>query len=184
MTLPTEIIRFRGTPRKEANVLEWQTVSETDNAGFEVQKSENGIFWKRIGFVEGKGATSGVNSYQFQDADPFLGTNYYRLKQIDLDGVFDHSIVATVERHNAARRVEVFPNPSYGITNVRINNPSGYSTKIDISDNLGRRVWERQLTAEESTSIKEIEIKDSGIYILTVQIGNTVYNERILVTND
>ena len=164
--------------------LFWRTATEINNAGFEVQKSMNGRGWKIIDFVAGQGTTSEINEYQFQDLNPLSGINYYRLKQIDFDEAFEYSKVITVEYSNSKRNITVFPNPSSGLINLQIDNPLNQRIKINISDNLGRKVWENELIESESNWRKEIEINGNGVYFVTVQIGDEIHYERVIITDE
>ena len=56
--------------------------------------------------------------------------------------------------------------------------------KVQIHDNLGLKIWESQVTSEESNWTKELEIKKNGLYLITVQIGSEIYFERIVILND
>lgn len=83
--LPVELSFFNGTNQEKSNLLTWQTVSETNNEGFEIERSNNGENWERIGFVRGNGNSTFINDYQFSDESLQGNAQYYRLKQIDLD---------------------------------------------------------------------------------------------------
>lgn len=181
MTLPVTLFGFNGRGDRKATVLEWQTSSELNNYGFEVQKSKNGRDWQMIDFVEGKETTSEIVNYQSRDETPFEGANYYRLKQIELDGNFEYSEVISIEYNNIDGRIKLFPNPSHGLLNLQINNPSSNSIKISISDNLGRSVWKKNLITGTSDLIEKIEFRGEGIYILMVQVGEEVYYKRLII---
>ncbi len=98
---PVELNSFKGSINNSNHILlEWATATETNNKGFEVQRSEirdqksgsgdyNG--WKRIGFVEGNGTTTQIHIYSFSDLNVIPGIYKYRLKQIDFDGSYNLS---------------------------------------------------------------------------------------------
>lgn len=182
--LPVELMDFKGALGNDRINLIWKTASELNNSGFEIQKSKNGRDWQIIDFVEGQGTTTEFNEYQYEDLNPFSGINYYRLKQIDFDGAFEFSKVIAVEYDNSERSINVFPNPSNGLINLQIDNPSSQRMKIKISDNLGRKIWESELVEGESNWRKEIEIIGNGIYFVTAQIGNEIFYERAVITNE
>ena len=74
-------------------ILNWNTATETNNHGFEVQRSTNRSEFVVTAFVEGKGTTTEINNYSYTDIDLEVGTYSYRLKQVDYDGSFDYSEV-------------------------------------------------------------------------------------------
>ena len=93
-TLPVELLQFSAFLIEDHVELNWITASESDNHGFEIYRSVDGINWNKIGFELGAGTTSALSYYQFDDQDPQLGTNYYRLKQLDINGNFEWSEIA------------------------------------------------------------------------------------------
>lgn len=182
--LPVELINFSGQILERKVELNWSTASELDNLGFEIQKSINGRDWRTINFAEGQGTSNEINEYRYDDLNPYSGFNYYRLKQIDFDGAFEYSKVIAVEYDNSKKSIRVFPNPSNGLINLQIDNPSSQRMKITISDNLGRKVWESVLVEGESNWRKEIEIEENGIYFVTAQIGDEIFYERVIITDE
>lgn len=183
-TLPVELISFEGRLLNEKITLQWITATELNNSGFEIQKSKNGRDWGAIAFVEGVGTITDTNDYAYQDVNPFSGINYYRLKQIDFDGAFEYSKVIAVEYNSSERSISVFPNPSSGLINLQIDNPSNQKMKIKILDSVGRIVWESKLVEGERNWKEAIGIEGSGIYFVSAQIGDEVYYERVLITDE
>jgi hypothetical protein len=89
-SLPVELISFTATQHKTSIELHWRTASELNNNYFEVQKSTEGILFKSIGQLPGKGTTTEISTYTFTD-DVIRPVAYYRLKQVDYDGAFTYS---------------------------------------------------------------------------------------------
>src|SRR5699024_7871004 len=87
--LPVTLLSFNAYSKKRSAVLNWATATEINNAGFSVESSTNGKVWKEIGFVKSKAINGSSNSkinYQFTTMNTTKGVNYYRLRQVDLDG--------------------------------------------------------------------------------------------------
>jgi hypothetical protein len=182
--LPVKLIDFNGITGNNLINLDWSTASELNNSGFEIEKSKNGKDWEIIDFVEGSGTTSEISEYQYQDVNPYSGINYYRLKQFDFDGAFEHSKVITVEYNNSESSINAFPNPSSGLINLQIDNPLSQRIKIMVLDNLGRKVWESIQVEGELNLRKEIEIEGNGIYCVSAQIGDKIHYERVIITDE
>lgn len=180
--LPVELVEFKGKHSRHGIELLWRTANELANEGFEIQKSNNGRDWEKIGFVKGAGTATEIKEYKYQDINPFVGINYYRLKQVDFDEAFEYSNVIAIEYDNSVRNINIFPNPSNGIINLLIDNPLNQRMSICISDNLGRKIWKREWAEEESVWRKELEIEENGIYFVTAQIGNKISYERLIIT--
>ncbi len=109
--LPVELISFTGIARNESVILEWVTASEENNAGFELQRSQNGDEWEVLDYMDGNGTTFETQYYSYTDNNP-IDNGYYRLKQIDFDGAFEYSRVIQVERNIENNAIKIYPNPT------------------------------------------------------------------------
>lgn len=102
------------------NILNWATAKEWENSHFEIERSINGVdHFTKIAEVTGMGWTSNVTDYSFEDKDlPLVAGNvYYRIKQVDFNGVFNYSETVGVKlegRLQADGIWKVYPNPSSG----------------------------------------------------------------------
>ena len=139
--LPVELSSFSASLLSSAIHLVWQTETEVNNLGFEIQKAVNPASniksWESTGFVEGAGNSNSPKNYSFNDAD-ISGANviYYRLKQIDIDGSYSYSPEVEVEltSPDIYSLSQNYPNPfnpstkiSYTITRNEIVNLSVYN---------------------------------------------------------
>ena len=124
--LPIDLISFSGKNIGTRNVLEWRTATEINNTGFDIERSTGANAFEKIGFVVGALNSSKIVSYAFTDENPLKVGNYYRLKQIDLDGTFTYSNI--IEIQNPKTNVfAVTPNPSSDNIYVNgIENNSAY----------------------------------------------------------
>ena len=91
-SLPVELTTFTATANGNVADLRWETASETNNTGFEVQM-DGGNGFSFVDFVQGAGTTLEATSYAFRVADLAAGSYRFRLKQVDLDGSFEFSPV-------------------------------------------------------------------------------------------
>jgi hypothetical protein len=111
-SVPVELIAFRAFSEKQGIRLEWETASEIENEGFEIQRLQPGALdWEKLGFLNGAGNSVETQYYQFWDKNPRNGLNYYRLKQIDFDGTFEYSNIIAIET-NPSKTWNLYPNPS------------------------------------------------------------------------
>lgn len=111
-TLNVSWLNFNAFKEAGGVVLNWTTGSEENNKGFEVERSADGIRWEKIGWVASLAAGGNSNEslyYRFTDNKPEAGTNFYRLKQIDLDGKYEYSRINSVIMDG--RGLEFYPNP-------------------------------------------------------------------------
>lgn len=159
---PVTLVSFSGKAEKERNKLQWKTTSETNNKGFEIEKSADAKTFSMIGFEDGYGDTNEDKNYSFVDKDP-LDITYYRLKQIDHDGTFEYSSIVAVKNESA---IAVYPNPAKDVVTIG-GWPAGKS--VIIFDQMGRKVLEQR---RESTG-KSIWVGNLVKGIYTIQIGTS-----------
>jgi Secretion system C-terminal sorting domain len=76
--------------------MTWNTASERDNQGFTIERSTDATNYTSIGNVKGHGTTSTPQNYTFTDNTPATGSNYYRLRQTDVNGKETVSSVVSV----------------------------------------------------------------------------------------
>ncbi len=126
-------------------VLQWTTASETNNAGFEIERAlENSNVFERIGFVRGNGTTTEAQSYQFTDTATFENVAHvtYRLKQIDFDGTFAYSDAIQVALPAPVKLAlhKNFPNPFNPVTVIRYDVPQNGPVRLSVYDATGRQI--------------------------------------------
>ncbi|MEO1626071.1 MAG: hypothetical protein AAFV25_13010 [Bacteroidota bacterium] len=80
--LAADLLEFQGEVHKEGHYLSWRTASESDNEGFRIERSSDGIHFQAIGFEKGAGQSQSTQTYAFLDEAPLGGTNYYRLAML------------------------------------------------------------------------------------------------------
>lgn len=137
--------------------LRWATGIEHDAALFEIQRSADGTVFEKIDAVATKGSNS---AYSVVDRNPLNGNNYYRLKQIDLDGRSELSNVAMV-KWEAGTTIGVFPNPAVNHFEIRIS--TGFWEKAVLRNTLGQTV--RTFSTAQETTLDGLE---NGVYQLEV----------------
>ncbi len=183
--LPVEWLNFTVSPVDQKVNLNWATASETDNTGFEIQRSSNGSDWNNIGFERTiNGNSVEIQNYAFTDERPLPGHNYYRLKQIDLNGKYDYSDVKTVLMENVMEHnLQIFPNPSNGKFTLSLHNPNGKRANIKLFDSTGSMIWEERFSKEEVQPYWEqkFDLPQHEVYFIVTQIGDQIETEKIVV---
>jgi len=190
--LPVELAGFGGTVTAGGVELTWETTSETNNAGFEVQRrrtaGSEAESWEKIGFVDSKtdGTTTEAKSYRFTDADlPYAAdAPQYRLRQVDVDGSETLTDPVTVNR--PVDRVELrktFPNPARHQVTVRFAVPERQTVTLQLYDVMGRRVRTIASGPQEGRSKTQIGLSDlsSGIYFLQLVTGGVTRTQKLTI---
>jgi Concanavalin A-like lectin/glucanases superfamily/PKD domain/Secretion system C-terminal sorting domain len=181
VALPVELISFRGQRQGNVNLLFWETASERNNIGFDVEKSSDGVSFQKIGFVKGQGTTAVPQQYQFTDAAAF-GVTYYRLKQLDASGHWTYSnTISIVSEAKTENLLEIFPNPTDGLLNVNFASNSTQSIDIELVNALGQVVQRHVQAAEMGANRFSMQLlgQVSGMYTLRVMQGRQVYMRRV-----
>lgn len=148
--VPVELTSFTATYTNSSVRLEWQTATETNNYGFEIercriQNSNEVKSWTMIGFVNGNGNSSSNKDYSFVDNNTNIpGKYFYRLKQVDLDGTFEYSNEVEVEI-NSPKNYSLgqnYPNPFNPTTSIQFTVPVAADVVITLFNSLGQEVME------------------------------------------
>jgi hypothetical protein len=95
-SIPVEMTFFKGKAVNNTTVLNWNTASERDNQGFTIERSTDATNYTSIGNIKGHGTTVTPQDYTFTDNAPASGSNYYRLRQTDVNGKETMSSVVSV----------------------------------------------------------------------------------------
>ncbi|HOJ19691.1 MAG: T9SS type A sorting domain-containing protein [Ignavibacteriales bacterium] len=159
-------------------VLQWSTATETNNRGFSVQKKTTGE-WISIGFVNGTGTSTKMNSYTFTDNGYSSGKTYYRLKQIDFDGTFAYSNEVEVENLKPLTfgLSQNYPNPFNPSTVINYQIPEKGNVSLKLFDILGNEVATLVSAEQEAGSYNHTFNASglaSGTYIYKLSSGENV----------
>jgi len=174
--LPVSITQFNASISDKIVLLKWQTASEQNNLGFYIERSTDGNNWKQLSFTPGQGNSSTINNYSSEDINPIEGINYYRLRQVDLDGNFKYSITVSATI-NAQNLFAVYPDP----VKNRLFFKTPQSGTLTIFSVGGQRMIKKQLDNSQSINIRSL---NSGEYIMMLQgtDGKTL-STKFLVQN-
>ena len=194
--VPVELTSFTASvlQNEKAVHLNWTTATETNNSGFEIQRTspfpspyqgeggKAGRGWETIGFVPGFGTTTEPKSYSFTD-DLSLTPNLthtlrYRLKQIDFDGSFTYSNEIEVEVDFTPKEFVLyqnFPNPFNPSTTIKYSLPVESQVRINIYNALGEVIEELVSKAQSSGNYEvtwNAQNYSSGIYYYSFEVNS------------
>jgi len=172
--MPVTLMNFNGIRKANGTVdLTWNTVTETNNKGFELMKSADGINFSSIAFVNSKANSGNSNSlliYTYTDTHAFSSNNYYRLRQIDKDGKSSLSDVVFIKGSKVDRLElsRIYPNPVINQLNFVISSPKTDKIDIVVTDAAGKVIIKesRQVTIGDNTMSMNVQILQAGSYII------------------
>jgi hypothetical protein len=199
--IPVELASFTTDVNDKGVILNWVTATETNNKGFEVERSHKSDVgspisdWEKIGFVAGFGTTTEPKSYFYLDDLSgliSLTSNhtlnlFYRLRQIDFNGSYTYSDVVEVEFNKVPkdfRLYQNYPNPFNPSTVIKFDVPTAAFVNITIYNSIGERVAtvvSEQLEAGVHFVRFGADALPSGIYFYTLSAGDIVFTQKMLL---
>ncbi|MFZ1313275.1 MAG: T9SS type A sorting domain-containing protein [Chitinophagaceae bacterium] len=176
--LPVTWLYINGQWQSNAAQIKWATTSETNTKYFEIEHSSNGINYSKIGTVGAAGNSSLTQRYDFLHTSPTLGKNYYRIKQIDLDGRFTYSTIIVLHKSDLRTNTFIAPNPVHNETTVYFGEEGSKTLQlINLNGNILR-------TDKIGPSINRYTIKldklSPGLYLLRLQTTNGTTTYKII----
>jgi hypothetical protein len=187
--VPVELASFSAITLNDGIQLKWTTSTELNNTGFEIERSiDNQVDFMAVGFVEGNGTTTEINTYSFTDRLELRGINsiYYRLKQIDFDGTYNYSNVIKVDVNipNGFVLNQNYPNPFNPSTRISYSVASEEFVSIKVHDFIGREV---STLINETKSAGNYEVVfdasdlPSGTYFYTLRAGEFISTKKMML---
>ena len=187
-TVPVTLTMFRAAAEGSENKLLWNTFTEINNTGFELQKSFNGTDFVPFAFVSTLANNGNSNfplQYSFIDTKPYSRVTYYRLKQIDKNGAINFSEVEMVVNDKVKYDgLNIYPNPvEHHQINILDDSFSNGDYSFSLIDLSGKLVYNQELKLNK-VSVKSISLPDNiikGIYIAKLVGSNVNRSQRILL---
>lgn len=176
---PFDILDIAATPVNNNFIrINWSTVNEINSDGFQLERSENGIYFNPIGDQDTK-APNGTSQvplyYDHNDFNVYPNVlYYYRVKQIDVDGGYKYSsVVNAMLTPDGVHIGAAYPNPTNGELNVNIYAPEGDNFKFAIYNMLGQEIYVKSfdLPAGNSVTTLDLSALSYGSYQLVVKQG-------------
>jgi trimeric autotransporter adhesin len=174
---PVSFLGINAIKQNTSVLVGWETSSEVNSSHFIVQRSLNGIdFSSEVGIVPATGNSATKRTYSLFDHSPVTGLNYYRIKQIDIDGRFSYSSVVAVSFEKNVS-VSCYPNPALTFFRIYINNPAGYS--YSLHELTGKLV--KTGTISGSSTLVDVKNLQASTYLLTIYNGRSdIYSFRVI----
>lgn len=117
--LPADLLAINVDRINDYVLMDWTTATENNCAYFEAQKSSDGRLWQSFGLRDGQGNSELAHSYQVVDKNPFLGTSYYRYKQVDFDGKINFSPIQVLKEQVGS--LGLFPQPAQNELSLKVS---------------------------------------------------------------
>lgn len=174
--MPVTLVNFIATKSESQVLLSWSTVLESNSSHFEIERSQDAKSWNSIGRISAGKNTKALSEYDFTDIEPAKGTNYYRLKMVDLDETFAYSKIASVSIQ--AVSVVIYPNPVADRLTIADAQLSQIQ-KVVIYNTSGKAV----VSSENAQHALDVSTIPKGIYVVTITYRNGTRVSQKIVKN-
>ncbi|MCF8241892.1 MAG: T9SS type A sorting domain-containing protein [Melioribacteraceae bacterium] len=174
-TLPVELVYFDAIDMTDSILVIWGTATELNNYGFYIQRSfEDSLNFTDIGFVLGHGTSFSPKDYEYGDSTmPESGTYYYRLKQIDTDGLYEYSWIISIDFVTDLPDIEEliikdfslfqnYPNPFNPSTTISFEIAKRENIRLEVINSLGETV-DVVFKGRLSAGVHEFNFNASGL---------------------
>lgn len=176
--LPVTLINFSAECQEKSTILNWTTASETNNKGFYIEKSIDGKSFNPISFIEGKGNSSAILNYLYEDNNTNSNSySYYRLKQIDFNGIFQYSNFIISSCNN-------YSNPEVYIDNndlIIVSNVNSDNTYVSIVDLYGNYLYKEFFSNKTDKIFINNQNLPAGVYLLNIINTKHIFSKKILL---
>ncbi len=186
VSFPVTMTSFEAYQDESAVRLEWATASESNSDRFEVERSGDGANFENIGEVAAAGNSTVHLDYQFIDRSPLTGGNYYRLKQVDLNGSVTYSEIRIINNEGQLG-FTLFPNPLVQgrQAKIQIEMPKASDLNLTVTDMLGRKITGQMMSLHSGLQTVELATSDlaPGAYLVRLEGGGLFAEKSLIVTN-
>lgn len=173
--LPVSLVDFRAIRTGKTAGLFWNTASENNSKGFNIEKSADGITYQLLDFVATKAAggnsSNGLN-YFYEDKKPLMSANYYRIKLLDLDDKFSYSKTALVRFNTSGSFFinNVYPKPALSTLHVAMEAGKITNGSLLITDLSGKVFTQKSLVLNKGNNLVTLDVSSlaKGIYVLKI----------------
>lgn len=177
VAVPVELTSFTALAKEGIVLLKWQTATETNNKGFEIECKAGNNNWVTLGFVQGKGTTVNVNNYSFTYKPAATGKCFYRLKQIDFDGTVNYSpeVEASSNIITSYSLNQNYPNPFNPSTSISFALPNESRVSLKIFNSVGQMVKELVSGVKPMGNYDvrfDASMLSSGVYFYSIEASS------------
>ncbi len=173
--LPVELTSFEANVINKDVTLTWETATELNNYGFEIERKKGNEDWIKIDFVPGSGNSNIIKNYVYVDKNLTFGKYLYRLKQIDNDGEFEYSNQVESEIINLSFNIsQNYPNPFNPNTTISFSLPAKELVTLKIYDGLGKEITtlvNEELNTGTYEKVWDASLYGSGVYFYRFTAG-------------
>lgn len=178
-SLPLKWLFVQGEWKNEQALLQWATSYEEQTSHYEIEQSADGAIFKRIGTVKAAGNSTVRKDYQFTDINPVKGWNYYRIRQIDLDGKSSYSKVITLLNRKELSQPLLYPNPAHNQVYIELPSSKDFE-KIQVFNSNGQLQYAGKINNGQTYMLLDISQYASGSYLVQLKGAKETHTLRFV----
>ena len=182
---PVELVALRADPLERSILVSWIAETQTANSGWFVERSENGLDFQHLGWVNGAGTTTTRMNYDFEDKDVKPGVlYYYRLRQLDITGAENLSeVVTAILPEGGMSMGDLYPNPTAGVVYLPIAVDQAAVLKVDIVNMLGQSVLSSDYLLNAGYQEVMIQMGElaQGVYQVNLMVGGKSVSKKLVL---
>jgi hypothetical protein len=183
---PVLLMNFEGQTSGANGELSWTMENQTNCKWFVIERSGNANGFDSIGVVTGTNNTHSTD-YSFADKQMLSGNNYYRLRQVDMDGMSKYSKVICLYNANkvvtTAKKMQLYPNPANSVVNYTLSSPAAARATVQVYNMAGVLILTQQQELASGVNQQSVAISNlkSGNYFLKVSSQSGAQYEQSFV---
>jgi len=180
--MPVKWVGFNAEAgNKNQVLLTWEVTDQVDNKGFIVQYSSDQKKWDDVTFIDSKSSGGNNEKYSYIYTGILFTENYFRIKQVDIDGKFSYSQVKSLRPSKQVSSVEsnvvIYPNPVRDVMNITNLESANYTARI--VDMSGRVI--KSFVMRNGQNQVDVAGLKSGIYFISMNDMNGKVNSAKMV---
>lgn len=181
--LPVVFVSFTAEKQGRSSLLKWQTAKEDGTAYFDVERSADAVHFQNIGNVAAAGNSTTSTPYNYVDAQPLVGYNYYRLKQVDKSGTYVYTPTRMlIFDASTLQALKAYPVPAVGLVTLelppQINNDNAV---VNVSNAIGVMVQQIKLPKARADNKKVLNINGLPAGVYTVQVWSQSFSGSVTI---
>lgn len=183
-TLPSGFVNVKAAQKGTEVLVEWAMANENDIKDYTVERSSNGVLFAPASLIKAKGNNHLTTAYNWTDANPENGNNYYRIRATGLNNNVQYSQIIKIKTGADIKpEITTYPNPVKGnMLNLSMNNISRGDYQVQIFDQSGRQVFGSVINHAGGSASRTVTIPvlAKGIYQLKITNGEQVYVHKLM----
>jgi hypothetical protein len=166
--LPYSKLDFYGQGEAQRNLLFWKITNPLDILRFEIEKSNDGIVFIKVGTV----SSTFTSSYNFIDNFVSGNTSYYRLRVIEKNNSFSFSNIVVLKNF-LKNALTLYPNPTSTFSTLSYYSETNQMTSLRLLTIDGKNIFIRSVMINKGQNIISIDFRDvpTGVYLLHIGVN-------------